>query len=77
VVVRADAYGTNLIEAMDPAAVLSLVGRDKIAPITTEVRSRLERMLKAVCAKVPSVVLCATASAGRIESREMPLGSGA
>jgi len=33
---------------MDPAAVLSLVGRTEIETIAAEVRSRLERVLKAV-----------------------------
>lgn len=48
VVVRVDAAGQTLVEVMDPAAVLGLVGRPEIAPIAAEVRQRLERMLAAV-----------------------------
>ncbi len=48
VIVRTDAAGTTMVEVMDPAAVLGLVGRPEIAPIAAEVRDRLGRMLKAV-----------------------------
>jgi uncharacterized protein (DUF302 family) len=48
VVVRVDAAGQTVVEVMDPAAVLGLVGRPEIAPIAAEVRQRLERMLAAV-----------------------------
>jgi uncharacterized protein (DUF302 family) len=45
VVVRNDSGGHTLVEIMDPAAVLSLVGRPEIEPIAAEVRQRLERVL--------------------------------
>jgi uncharacterized protein (DUF302 family) len=45
VVVRNDDAGRTYVEAMDPDAVLGLVGRPEIAPIAKEVRSRLERAL--------------------------------
>lgn len=48
VVVRTDAGGRTMVEVMDPAAVLGLVQRDDIAPIATEVRQRLERVLAAL-----------------------------
>lgn len=48
VVVRSDTAGATVVEVMDPAAVLSLVGRTEIETIAAEVRSRLERVLKAV-----------------------------
>jgi len=48
VVVRSDAEGHTIVEIMDPAAVLSLVGRAEIAPIAAEVRQRLERVLAAL-----------------------------
>ena len=50
VVVRNDAAGRTYVEAMDPDAVLGLVGRPEIAPIARDVRSRLERAL----AKLPA-----------------------
>lgn len=45
VVVRTDAAGVTVVEMMDPDAVLGVVGRPEIAPIATEVRNRLERVL--------------------------------
>lgn len=48
VVVRQDAQGKTLVEIMDPAAVLGLVGRPEVAPIAAEVRARLERVLQAI-----------------------------
>jgi uncharacterized protein (DUF302 family) len=48
VVVRSDAQGATVVEVMDPEAVLGLVGRPDIVPIAAEVRSRLQRMLKAL-----------------------------
>jgi uncharacterized protein (DUF302 family) len=48
VVIRTDHAGATVVEVMDPEAVLGLVGRPEIAPIAAEVRSRLERMLKAI-----------------------------
>jgi len=51
VVVRTSSAGATVLEMMDPAAVLNLVGRPDIEPIATEVRDRLERVLNAVCAQ--------------------------
>lgn len=48
VVVRSDAAGRTIVEMMDPAAVLGLVGRPEIEPIAGEVRQRLERVLAAL-----------------------------
>ena len=48
VVVRDDAAGYTIVEIMDPAAVLGLVGRPEIEPIASEVRRRLERVLSEV-----------------------------
>jgi uncharacterized protein (DUF302 family) len=48
VVVRNDAAGHVIVEIMDPAAVLGLVGRPEIGPIAAEVRQRLERVLSQV-----------------------------
>jgi uncharacterized protein (DUF302 family) len=48
VVVRQGADGKTVVEFMDPDAVLGLVGRPEIAPIATEVRARLVRVLQAL-----------------------------
>jgi uncharacterized protein (DUF302 family) len=48
VVVRKDAAGKTIVEAMDPQAVLQLVDRPEIEEIAREVRKRLERVLAAV-----------------------------
>jgi uncharacterized protein (DUF302 family) len=48
VVVRKDAAGRTIVEAMDPQAVLQLVDRPEIAEIAGEVRKRLERVVAVV-----------------------------
>ena len=48
VVVRDDRSGKTFVEAMDPLAVMQLVGRPEVEEIAREVRSRLERALAAV-----------------------------
>jgi uncharacterized protein (DUF302 family) len=48
VVVRTGDDGRTVVEVMDPAAVLGLVGRADIAPIAAEVRQRLERVLESL-----------------------------
>lgn len=48
VVVRNDDAGKTFVEAMDPLAVMQLVGRKEVEEIAREVRSRLERALAAV-----------------------------
>jgi uncharacterized protein (DUF302 family) len=48
VVVRTGEDGRTIVEIMDPAAVLGLVGRADVAPIAAEVRQRLERVLAAL-----------------------------
>ena len=45
VVVRVDATGATIVEIMDPAAVLQLVGRPEVGEIAAQVRHRLERVL--------------------------------
>ena len=45
VVVRKDASGKTLVEAMDPEAVMQLVGRPDVGEIAAEVRKRLERVI--------------------------------
>ncbi|MCC7184337.1 MAG: DUF302 domain-containing protein [Rhodocyclaceae bacterium] len=48
VVVRVDASGKTIVEAMDPEAVMNLVGRADIGAIAAEVRARLERVVAAL-----------------------------
>jgi uncharacterized protein (DUF302 family) len=48
VVVRDDRSGKTFVEAMDPLAVMQLVGRPEVEEIAREVRSRLERALGAL-----------------------------
>ena len=48
VVVRVDAGGRTIVEIMDPDAVLALVDNPGVAPVASEVRSRLERVLAAL-----------------------------
>ena len=48
VVVREEENGDITVGFMDPMAVLSLVGRDDIGEIATEVKARLERVSKAI-----------------------------
>jgi len=48
VVVREEENGEITVAFMDPMAVLSLVGRDDIGEIATEVRSRLDRVCAAL-----------------------------
>ncbi len=44
VVIREDDDGSMVVSFMDPQAVLTLVERDDVAELATEVRSRLERV---------------------------------
>ena len=48
VVVRQDAAGKVFVEAMDPLAVLDLVGRQEIAQVAIEIRQRLDRAMKEI-----------------------------
>jgi uncharacterized protein (DUF302 family) len=48
VVIRVDDAGRTVVEVMDPAAVLGLVGQADVEPIAAEVRQRLERVLAAI-----------------------------
>ena len=48
VVVREEDNGDITVGFMDPMAGLSLVGRDDIGEIATEVKARLERVSKAI-----------------------------
>jgi uncharacterized protein (DUF302 family) len=48
VVVRTEAAGATVVEFMDPDAVLRLVERPQIAEVAAEVRSRLQRVMKAL-----------------------------
>ena len=48
IVYAGDESGTSVVAAMDPIEALQLTGNDDIRPIATEVRARLERVLKAV-----------------------------
>lgn len=45
VVYAADQPGKSVVAALDPVEALSLTGNDRIRPLATEVRSRLERVL--------------------------------
>jgi uncharacterized protein (DUF302 family) len=48
VIVREDASGAVHVEFMDPDAVLGLVGRAEVEPISSEVRTRLQRVMAAL-----------------------------
>ena len=45
VLVREDDSGTVSVSFMDPEAVLSLVGDDRVRPLAGEVKARLERVM--------------------------------
>lgn len=45
VVYAADEPGRSVVAALDPVEALSLAGNDRIRPLATEVRSRLERVI--------------------------------
>ena len=49
VVLRADGDGT-IVEAMDPAAMLGLVGSAAVAEVAEDARARLGRMIEALAA---------------------------
>ncbi len=40
--------GKTVVSAQDPAAALSIVGNDKIAPIAKEAKERLERVIRSL-----------------------------
>ena len=42
--------GKTVVSAQDPAAALSIVGNDKIAPIAKEAKERLERVIRSLAA---------------------------
>jgi len=42
--VREDEDGPVVVAFMDPSAVFTLIDRDDVAPLASEVRSRLERV---------------------------------
>ncbi len=46
VVVRQDSSGAVIVEVMDPAAVLDLVGNPAIGGVAREVRAKLQRVLE-------------------------------
>ncbi len=48
VVVREDETGKVLVEFMDPNAVLELVNKPEISRLAAEVRTRLERVMRAL-----------------------------
>jgi uncharacterized protein (DUF302 family) len=48
VVVAEDADGAVSVSAIDPLAMFSVVGRDDVEPIATEVRAKLARALEAL-----------------------------
>jgi len=50
IVYESDRPAESVVAAMDPVAVLKLVGNDDVEPIAREVRERLERALDRVCA---------------------------
>lgn len=51
VVIRESDSGSFIVAFMDPASVLTLVGRDDIAELAQEVRDRLERVKQALGGK--------------------------
>jgi uncharacterized protein (DUF302 family) len=48
VVVREDAAGTVQVEFLDPKPLFELTGRPEVEPLATEVRARLERVMRAL-----------------------------
>lgn len=48
VVVRVDAEGRTVVEAMDPEIMGQLVDRPEVLPIAAEVRSRIKRAIEKV-----------------------------
>jgi uncharacterized protein (DUF302 family) len=48
VVVRVDAAGHTIVEAMDPDVMSQLVGGDEVKKIASEVRSRIKRAVDSV-----------------------------
>jgi uncharacterized protein (DUF302 family) len=48
VVVRAESEGGSVVSIMDPEAALGLAQRAEIEPLAAEVRSRLQRVLRAI-----------------------------
>ena len=48
IVYAGDEEGTSVVSAMDPVAALSLSGNPNVAPLATQVKERLERVLAAV-----------------------------
>jgi uncharacterized protein (DUF302 family) len=48
VIVYVDEDGTTVVSAIDAAQMLSIVGRDELAPIAAEVRERLGRIIDAI-----------------------------
>jgi uncharacterized protein (DUF302 family) len=48
VLVREEEDKSVVVAFMDPAAVFTLIGRDDVAPLAEEVRSRLERVREAL-----------------------------
>ena len=48
VVVRVDAEGRTVVEAMDPDVMGQVVGRPEVASIASEVRARIQRALAKV-----------------------------
>lgn len=45
-----DDPGRSVVAALDPVAALALAGNERVAPLATEVRARLERVLAALSA---------------------------
>ena len=41
--------GESVVSIMDPEAALALAGNDAIAPLASEVKSRLQRVLTSIC----------------------------
>jgi len=48
VVVREDARGTVQVEFLDPKPLFELTGRPEVEPLATEVRARLQRVMRAL-----------------------------
>jgi uncharacterized protein (DUF302 family) len=48
IVYAGDEEGSSVVAIMDPEAALSLAGNDAVAPLATEVKALLERVLAAI-----------------------------
>lgn len=56
VIVHAEGEGRTRVAIMDPAAALGVVGNDAVAPVASEARERLQRVVQALAASTPAAM---------------------